>query len=52
VIVLGVGLVFDIVRIALWVLAVLANLTVLQRLWVVRGRAVALERERDGGRNA
>jgi CDP-diacylglycerol--glycerol-3-phosphate 3-phosphatidyltransferase len=52
VIVLGVGLIFSIVRIALWVLAVAANLTVLQRLWVVRGKAVALERERDGGRSA
>jgi CDP-diacylglycerol--glycerol-3-phosphate 3-phosphatidyltransferase len=50
VIVLGVGLIFDIVRIALWVLAVLANLTALQRLWVVRRKAVALER--DGGRSA
>ena len=52
VIVLGVGLVFSIVRIALWILAVAANLTVLQRLWVVRGKAVALERERDSGRSA
>jgi CDP-diacylglycerol--glycerol-3-phosphate 3-phosphatidyltransferase len=54
VIVLGVGLVVGQVRIALWILAVLANLTVLQRLWVIRGRAgsVALERERDGGRSA
>ncbi|MCJ7492031.1 MAG: hypothetical protein MUP15_07775, partial [Dehalococcoidia bacterium] len=52
VIVLGVGLMVDQVRIALWILAVLANLTVLQRLWVVRGRAVALERERDGGRSS
>ncbi len=52
VIVLGVGLVFSIVRIALWILAVAANLTVLQRLWVVRGKAGALERERDSGRSA
>jgi CDP-diacylglycerol--glycerol-3-phosphate 3-phosphatidyltransferase len=52
VIVLGVGLIFGIVRIALWLLAVAANLTVLQRLWAVRGKAMALERERDGGRNA
>ena len=50
VIVLGAGLIVDQVRIALWVLAVLANLTVLQRLWVVRGKAV--ERERDGGRSS
>ncbi len=52
VIVLGVGLIFSIVRIALWILAVAANLTVLQRLWVVRGRAVELQRERDSGRSA
>ena len=52
VIVLGVGLIFSIVRVALWILAVAANLTVLQRLWVVRGKAIALERERDGGRSA
>jgi CDP-diacylglycerol--glycerol-3-phosphate 3-phosphatidyltransferase len=51
VIVLSIGLVFDIVRIALWVLAVAANLTVLQRLWVVRGKAAALERERGGGQD-
>ncbi|HUS81916.1 MAG TPA: CDP-alcohol phosphatidyltransferase family protein [Dehalococcoidia bacterium] len=52
VVVLGVGLIFGQVRIVLWILAVLANLTALQRLWVVRGRAVALDRERDGGRSA
>lgn len=52
VVVLGAGLIVDQVRIALWILAVLANLTVLQRLWVVRRRLVALERERDGGRSA
>jgi CDP-diacylglycerol--glycerol-3-phosphate 3-phosphatidyltransferase len=38
VIVLGIGLVFDQVRIFLWILAVLANLTVLERVWVVRQR--------------
>jgi CDP-diacylglycerol--glycerol-3-phosphate 3-phosphatidyltransferase len=45
VIVLGVGLIFSIVRIALWILAVAATLTVLQRLWVARGKALAVERE-------
>jgi CDP-diacylglycerol---glycerol-3-phosphate 3-phosphatidyltransferase len=45
VLVLGAGLIFGIVRIALWVLAVAANLTVLQRLWTVRSKALALERE-------
>ena len=38
VIVLGAGLIVDQVRIALWILAVLANLTVLERVWVVRQR--------------
>lgn len=38
VIVLGAGLIIDHVRIALWILAVLANLTVLERVWVVRQR--------------
>ncbi len=51
VLVLGVGLIFGWVRLALWILAVLANLTAAQRLWLVRRRAVALE-ERDGGRTA
>ncbi len=49
VVVLGVGLVFGIIRIALYVLAVAANLTVLQRLWAVRGKALAVDRERQGG---
>ncbi len=52
VLVLGVGLIFGWVRLALWIMAVLANLTAAQRLWLVRRRAVALERERDGGRPA
>ena len=51
VIVLGVGLIFDLVRIALWILAVAANLTVLQRLWVVRGKALAAEGKSSAGRN-
>jgi phosphatidylglycerophosphate synthase len=38
VIVLGVGLIFDVVRIALWILAIAANLTVVQRLWAVRSK--------------
>lgn len=38
VIVLGAGLIVDQTRIALWILAVLANLTVLERVWVVRQR--------------
>jgi CDP-diacylglycerol---glycerol-3-phosphate 3-phosphatidyltransferase len=50
VIVLGGGLIIGQVRIALWILAVLSNLTAAQRLWLVRRRAVALDRERDGGR--
>jgi CDP-diacylglycerol--glycerol-3-phosphate 3-phosphatidyltransferase len=49
VLVLGVGLIFGWVRLALWILAVLANLTAAQRLWLVRQRAVARE-ERDRGR--
>jgi CDP-diacylglycerol--glycerol-3-phosphate 3-phosphatidyltransferase len=38
VLVLGVGLIIDQTRIALWVLAVLANATALQRLGIVWGR--------------
>ncbi len=63
VLVLGIGLIIGWVLVALWILAVAANLTWLQRLWLVRRRAaagagggvgagaVALE-ERDGGRTA
>ncbi|MGD0765142.1 MAG: CDP-alcohol phosphatidyltransferase family protein [Dehalococcoidia bacterium] len=47
VIVLGIGLIVDQPRIALWILAVLANLTVLERVWVVRRRLREVEREAE-----
>ena len=47
VLVLAAGLMFGQVRIALWILAVLANLTALQRLWMVRRKFA--ERERGEG---
>jgi CDP-diacylglycerol--glycerol-3-phosphate 3-phosphatidyltransferase len=50
VIVLALGLIIDQTRVALWILAVLANLTALQRLYVVWRRLVALPAEGESAR--
>jgi CDP-diacylglycerol--glycerol-3-phosphate 3-phosphatidyltransferase len=50
VIVLALGLIIDQTRIALWILAVLANLTALQRLYVVWRRLAALPAEGESAR--
>jgi CDP-diacylglycerol--glycerol-3-phosphate 3-phosphatidyltransferase len=42
VVLLGGALVFDFVLVALWSMAVLTNLTALQRLWAVYGKAKGL----------
>ncbi len=44
--VLVVGLLFQIPKISLWIIAILANLTAIQRIWIVWQQTKLMEKEK------
>jgi CDP-diacylglycerol--glycerol-3-phosphate 3-phosphatidyltransferase len=40
------GIIFQIPKISLWIIAILANLTALQRIWIVRNQTKKIEKEK------